>query len=118
MQLEGLIPDRFTFVPVLNACASLRALEMADKLINRSLKADVFVGSSLVDMYVKCGEYGRCLESVQQAPISQCGLLDRYDIGTCEMWTRPECTGSILTNTTGMCAARYGHFRPGAECMC
>jgi hypothetical protein len=118
MQLEGLIPDRFTFVPMLNACASSRALERADKLINRSLKADVFVGSSLVDMYVKCGGYGRCLESVQQAAILQCGLLDSHDIGTCEMWTRAECIGSILTNTTGMFAARYGHFCRGAKCMC
>jgi len=28
MQQEGMTPDRFTFVPVLNACANLRALEV------------------------------------------------------------------------------------------
>ncbi|CAM6002728.1 unnamed protein product, partial [Sphagnum balticum] len=52
-------PDRFTFVPVLNACAGLRALEegrRAHQLIMQTgCEADVFVGSSLVDMYAKCG---------------------------------------------------------------
>ncbi|CAK9193482.1 unnamed protein product [Sphagnum troendelagicum] len=52
-------PDKFTFVPVLNACASLRALEAGkkvhEKIIQSGCKADVFVGSSLVDMYSKCG---------------------------------------------------------------
>jgi hypothetical protein len=27
MQQEGMIPNKFTFIPVLNACASLQALE-------------------------------------------------------------------------------------------
>ncbi|CAK9266638.1 unnamed protein product [Sphagnum jensenii] len=52
-------PNNFTFVPVLNACASLRALEAGRKvheeIIQSGCEADVFVGSSLVDMYSKCG---------------------------------------------------------------
>ncbi len=59
MQQKGMSPDNFTFVPVLNACASLRALEAGRKvheeIIQSRCKADVFVGSSLVDMYSKCG---------------------------------------------------------------
>ncbi|KAH9532480.1 hypothetical protein CY35_19G097600 [Sphagnum magellanicum] len=59
MQKRGMRPDRFTFVPVLNACAGLRALEegrRAHQLIMQTgCEADVFVGSSLVDMYAKCG---------------------------------------------------------------
>jgi hypothetical protein len=27
MEQEGMVPDKFTFIPVLNACASLQALE-------------------------------------------------------------------------------------------
>jgi pentatricopeptide repeat protein len=58
MQKKGMTPDRFTFVPVLNACAGLRALEegrRAHELIMQTgCEADVFVGSSLVDMYAKC----------------------------------------------------------------
>ncbi|CAK9193539.1 unnamed protein product [Sphagnum troendelagicum] len=59
MREEGMSPDSFTFVPVLNACASLLALEAGRKvheeIIQSGCKADVFVGSSLVDMYSKCG---------------------------------------------------------------
>ncbi|CAK9856558.1 unnamed protein product [Sphagnum jensenii] len=59
MQKRGMRPDRFTFVPVLNACAGLRALEegrRAHQLIMQTgCEADVFVGSSVVDMYAKCG---------------------------------------------------------------
>ncbi|CAK9238066.1 unnamed protein product [Sphagnum troendelagicum] len=59
MQQKGMSPDNFTFVPVLNACASLRALEAGRKvheeIIQSGCEADLFVGNSLVDMYSKCG---------------------------------------------------------------
>jgi pentatricopeptide repeat protein len=59
MQQKGMSFDRFSFVPVLNACASLQALEEGrqahKQIIQCGCEADVFVGSSLVDMYAKCG---------------------------------------------------------------
>ncbi|CAK9236426.1 unnamed protein product [Sphagnum troendelagicum] len=59
MQEEGMSPNRFTFVPVLKACTSLRALEKGrrahEQIIQLGCASDVFVGSSLVDMYAKCG---------------------------------------------------------------
>ncbi|KAH8964129.1 hypothetical protein BDL97_04G048000 [Sphagnum fallax] len=59
MQQKGMTLDRFTFVPVLNACASLQALEEGrqahKQIIQCGCEADVFVGSCLVDMYAKCG---------------------------------------------------------------
>ncbi|CAM6051192.1 unnamed protein product [Sphagnum compactum] len=59
MQQKDMSLDRFTFVLVLNACASLQALEEGrqahKQIIECSCEADVFVGSSLVDMYAKCG---------------------------------------------------------------
>ncbi|CAM6077419.1 unnamed protein product [Sphagnum tenellum] len=52
-------PDTFTFVPVLNACASLRALKegryVHEQIIQSGCESDVFVRSSLIDMYAKCG---------------------------------------------------------------
>ncbi len=52
-------PDAFTFVQVIKACAELGALEdgqfVHKQLIQNGFKSDVFVGSSLVDMYAKCG---------------------------------------------------------------
>jgi pentatricopeptide repeat protein len=50
---------RFYFCGVLNACASMVALEEGrcahEQIIQSGLESDVFVGSSLVDMYAKCG---------------------------------------------------------------
>ncbi|KAJ7542549.1 hypothetical protein O6H91_09G000100 [Diphasiastrum complanatum] len=59
MQRTGLAPDKVVFVVVLKACASLTALEQGKQLhsdiIKRGFQSDVIVGSSLVDMYAKCG---------------------------------------------------------------
>ncbi len=52
-------PNRFTFLPVLNACASLRAIEKGrcvhEEIIQSGYGSDVIVGGSLIDMYAKCG---------------------------------------------------------------
>jgi pentatricopeptide repeat protein len=52
-------PDTFTFVQVSKACAELGALEdgrfVHEQLIQSGFESDVFEGSSLVDMYAKCG---------------------------------------------------------------
>ncbi|CAK9234452.1 unnamed protein product [Sphagnum troendelagicum] len=59
MQQEGLIPDSFTFVQLLNVCASLRALESGRKIhaqiIQSGCECNIFVESGLIDMYAKCG---------------------------------------------------------------
>jgi len=59
MLQKGTTSDRFTFVPLLNACASVRALEEGrqahEQIIQSGCEADVFVGCSLVNMYAKCG---------------------------------------------------------------
>jgi pentatricopeptide repeat protein len=46
MQLEGMSPDKFTFVPVINACADLGALEDSRLFISSSFK----VVSSLMSL--------------------------------------------------------------------
>jgi pentatricopeptide repeat protein len=59
MQQEGEQPNSITFVGVINACASIEALEegkhVHKQIIESGWDTDVFVGSSLVDMYAKCG---------------------------------------------------------------
>jgi pentatricopeptide repeat protein len=59
MRREGVEPDAFSFVGLLNACASVCALEegrrLHQQIIDRELETDMFVNSSLVDMYAKCG---------------------------------------------------------------
>ncbi len=59
MQQENVKPDSFIFVGVLNACASIGALEEGRcahaEFIQSGCESHVFVGNSLVDMYAKCG---------------------------------------------------------------
>ncbi|KAJ7520278.1 hypothetical protein O6H91_20G076300 [Diphasiastrum complanatum] len=59
MRRTGLAPDKVVFVVVLKACASLAALEQGKQLhsdiFKRGFQSDVIVGSTLVDMYAKCG---------------------------------------------------------------
>ncbi len=59
MQHDALWPSPVTFVGLLNSCASLIALEQGrhihKQIIECGYESNVFVGSSLVDMYAKCG---------------------------------------------------------------
>ena len=66
MQNAGMIPDEFTMVSVLTACAHLGALEMGEwvktYIDKNKIKNDVVVGNALIDMYFKCG----CCEKAQK----------------------------------------------------
>ncbi|XP_010263420.1 PREDICTED: pentatricopeptide repeat-containing protein At1g08070, chloroplastic-like [Nelumbo nucifera] len=72
MQLAGVRPDSVTMVSALSACSQVGALDMGrwihayvrkNKLIN-----DVFLGTSLVDMYAKCGCIDIALEVFNGMP--------------------------------------------------
>jgi pentatricopeptide repeat protein len=58
MEQEGVEPGSVTFVGVLNACASVVALEdgrcVHVQIIESGWDSNLFVGSSLLDMYAKC----------------------------------------------------------------
>jgi pentatricopeptide repeat protein len=59
MQQEGMEPNPITFVGLLNACASVAALEKGrhihEQIIQFGCEDDLFVANSLIDMYAKCG---------------------------------------------------------------
>eukprot|EP01018_Ginkgo_biloba_P035432 Gb_20153 [translate_table: standard] len=59
MQRAGMKPNEFTFASILTACASLGALEEGRQIhawiAKTEFQSHVFVGSSLLDMYAKCG---------------------------------------------------------------
>ncbi|KAJ7528126.1 hypothetical protein O6H91_16G085100 [Diphasiastrum complanatum] len=63
MKLEGVQINDVTFVVLLKACASIAALEKGKQLhshiIKSGFESDVIVGSTLIDMYAKCG----CIEN-------------------------------------------------------
>ncbi|XP_077214079.1 pentatricopeptide repeat-containing protein At4g18520, chloroplastic-like [Tasmannia lanceolata] len=60
MQFDGICPNEFTVCSVLKACGEEKALKFGRQLhgaiVKRMIKDDVFIGSSLVGMYVKCGQ--------------------------------------------------------------
>ncbi|KAL6957533.1 Pentatricopeptide repeat-containing protein, chloroplastic [Sarracenia purpurea var. burkii] len=60
MLLEGFSPNEFTVCSVLNACGDEAALKLGRQLhvtiVKKIYKSDVFIETSLVDMYAKCGE--------------------------------------------------------------
>lgn len=60
MQLEGFVPDRVTFISMLDACASDAVLTEGKKIHLRivcsALVLDFVLGTALMNMYGKCGK--------------------------------------------------------------
>lgn len=58
MQMECFEPNQITFVSVLQACSNVAGLEegrqIHSKVIEKGYDTDLFVGSTLIDMYAKC----------------------------------------------------------------
>jgi pentatricopeptide repeat protein len=59
MQQKGTNLDKFTFVQAIKACVGLRELEdgwlVHQQFMQSGCEFDIFLGTSLVDMYAKCG---------------------------------------------------------------
>ncbi|KAK8941043.1 Pentatricopeptide repeat-containing protein [Platanthera zijinensis] len=62
-EASGVTPNEVTLTSILPACANLGNMELGEKLEafarKNGLFGNVFVGSSLVEMYAKCGDVGR-----------------------------------------------------------
>lgn len=64
MLLEGFKPNMQTFISILRSCSSLSNVSFGKQIHAHIIKGkldDVFVGTALIDMYVKC----RCLEDAE-----------------------------------------------------
>lgn len=59
MLIEGIKPDKVTFLCVLNVCSSLAALEEGKDVhrmvLDYGYESNAVVGTALVDLYAKCG---------------------------------------------------------------
>ncbi|CAI0549161.1 unnamed protein product [Linum tenue] len=57
--LEYIIPDEFSLASILSACAKVRGLDQGKQVhclsMKTGLETGLYAGSSLIDMYVKCG---------------------------------------------------------------
>lgn len=59
MLAMGFKPDNFTYATVLDTCASMATVSLGKQIhaqvIKHELQSDVYISSTLVDMYSKCG---------------------------------------------------------------
>ncbi|XP_042489275.1 pentatricopeptide repeat-containing protein At3g09040, mitochondrial [Macadamia integrifolia] len=60
MILDGIAPDEVSLASILSACANIQALELGKQFhcfaVKYGLDLNLYAGSSLVDMYAKCGD--------------------------------------------------------------
>ncbi|XP_028758842.1 pentatricopeptide repeat-containing protein At4g18520, chloroplastic isoform X2 [Neltuma alba] len=77
---NGFIPNEYTVCSALKACGEIKALKMGRQLhgamVKKICKNDVYIGTSLVDVYAKCGEIA---DSRQ--------VFDRMKIRNTATWT-------------------------------
>ncbi|KAL6006178.1 hypothetical protein ACLOJK_040224 [Asimina triloba] len=63
LQENGLKPNSFTLVGVLNACANLGILQQGrdvhDYIVESGIEVNLIIGTALIDMYAKCGTVER-----------------------------------------------------------
>uniref|UniRef100_A0A5B7BFF3 DYW domain-containing protein n=1 Tax=Davidia involucrata TaxID=16924 RepID=A0A5B7BFF3_DAVIN len=83
---HGVRPDDHTFPSAIKACAILSRCDIGQSIHCLALKTgfdcDVFVGSSVVDMYAKCGEIGDARKAFDGMPernvVSWSGMIYGY----------------------------------------
>ncbi|ESQ55545.1 hypothetical protein EUTSA_v10024756mg [Eutrema salsugineum] len=72
MKRRHLIANNLTVVSILRACGSVGALllgkELHAQIIKNSIEKNVYIGSTLVWLYCKCGESGDAFNVLRQLP--------------------------------------------------
>ncbi|XWS31261.1 hypothetical protein CRYUN_Cryun23aG0062200 [Craigia yunnanensis] len=72
MILEGINPDSSTFTLAIKACVSLMDLEMGEEIWRKAVDVgyqnDVFVASSVLNLYVKCGKMDEAMVVFNKMP--------------------------------------------------
>ncbi|KOM52548.1 hypothetical protein LR48_Vigan09g120700 [Vigna angularis] len=60
MNLDGVVPDEVSLASILSACGNIKVLDVGQQLhclsVKLGLETNLFAGSSLIDMYSKCGD--------------------------------------------------------------
>ncbi|KAL4581605.1 hypothetical protein LXL04_006128 [Taraxacum kok-saghyz] len=73
MKDEGINPNNITLSGVLSACASLGALEIGKSIekyaFQKGLLHDIYVATSLIDMYAKCGNVENASKVFDEMPL-------------------------------------------------
>lgn len=72
MRQAFVAPNQFTFVSVLQACATMEGLDLGKQIhslvVRVGLLSDVFVSNALMDVYAKCGRMENSVELFAESP--------------------------------------------------
>jgi pentatricopeptide repeat protein len=114
MQQEGTIPDKCTFIQVINACADLGSLQdcrhVHEQIIQSGCQFNVFAVNSLVDMYAKCGSMEDAWRVFNKMP--SCDVVSwNAMLGGCALHDGKEalthieqmCEGVLPSDITSVC---------------
>ncbi|KAI4298277.1 hypothetical protein L6164_031855 [Bauhinia variegata] len=70
MQVEGIVPNQFTYPSILRTCTSVGALDLGEQIHTQIVKTgfqfNVYVSSVLIDMYAKLGKLDTALEILRR----------------------------------------------------
>ncbi|KAK3013292.1 hypothetical protein RJ639_008200 [Escallonia herrerae] len=70
MQIEGLIPNQYTYPSILRTCTSVSAFDLGEQIHTQVIKTgfqpNVYVCSVLIDMYAKHGKLDTALKILRQ----------------------------------------------------
>jgi pentatricopeptide repeat protein len=74
MRSEGLTPDAVTFISILQACGSMRDMNLGrqihEEIVSLGLlEKDIALGNALLDMYAKCGALPKAQQVLQKLRI-------------------------------------------------
>ncbi|KAF7130052.1 hypothetical protein RHSIM_Rhsim10G0083400 [Rhododendron simsii] len=86
MTSDGITPDEVSLASILSACANLRVLDRGKQVhylsVKYGLETSLYTGSSLIDMYAKCGAiatvYEVFISMLERSVISANALIDGY----------------------------------------
>ncbi|XP_065881102.1 pentatricopeptide repeat-containing protein At3g09040, mitochondrial [Euphorbia lathyris] len=86
MHLHGIMPDEFSMASILSACANFEGLKQGKQIhcfsIKSCLETSLYVGSSLIDLYAKCGIITAAHEILECMPnrsvVSMNALISGY----------------------------------------
>ncbi|KAI5085060.1 hypothetical protein GOP47_0001229 [Adiantum capillus-veneris] len=99
MGSEGFLPDTTTYACGLKACGSIGAIEKGRELhagaIVKELESDVYVGSTLVGMYAKCGAIAEAQDVLQELPTRGVVTWTALIAGTAECGLPKEALESL-----------------------
>ncbi|KAF9625232.1 hypothetical protein IFM89_020818 [Coptis chinensis] len=85
MRHSGILPDEYTFATLIKACSCLTAFEQGKQIHANVIKleclSDPFVGTSLIDMYAKCGSISESYTLFKRMNVTNIALWNAMMVG-------------------------------------